>query len=209
MAAKGERDAITGVETTGHEWDGIKELNNPLPRWWVYTFYASILFAVVWWVLYPSWPWTSGYLPGLLGSNQRQDLERRLEVARAAQAQWTDRIASVDAAAILNDPELVQFAIAGGEHSFKSNCAPCHGLLVRCGLTSTQLLRRGLKRRWEMSSRIASGMSACRSVLVLLFVGASARACFEVTSEPGRSGELGWRICILEGRQGAGKAGTE
>lgn len=128
MAAKGERDAITGVETTGHEWDGIRELNNPLPRWWVYTFFASILFAIVWWILYPSWPWSSGYLPGILGRNQRTDLELRLEQARQAQAQWTDRIAAMDAAAIAADPELVQFAIAGGEQKFKINCAPCHGL---------------------------------------------------------------------------------
>jgi len=128
MAGKGERDAITGVETTGHEWDGIKELNNPLPRWWLYTFYASILFSVVWWVLYPSWPWSSGHLPGLLGSSQRQDLDQRLAVARQARAQWTDRIATMDAAAIAQDPDLAQFAIRGGEQSFKSNCAPCHGL---------------------------------------------------------------------------------
>lgn len=128
MAAKGERDAITGVETTGHEWDGIRELNNPLPRWWVYTFFASILFSVVWWVLYPSWPWSSGYLPGILGRNQRADFEVRLEQARQAQAQWTDRIAAMDAAAIAADPELAQFAIAGGEQKFKINCAPCHGL---------------------------------------------------------------------------------
>ena len=128
MAAKGERDAITGVETTGHEWDGIKELNNPLPRWWVYTFYVCIAFAVVWWILFPSWPWSSGHLPGVLGANQRLDFEQRYAAAKAEQAQWTDRIATLDAAAVQADPELVQFAIAGGEKSFKTNCAPCHGL---------------------------------------------------------------------------------
>jgi cytochrome c oxidase cbb3-type subunit 3 len=128
MAAKGERDAVTGVETTGHEWDGIKELNNPLPRWWVYTFYVCIAFAVVWWILFPAWPWSSGHTTGLLGHNQRLDFERRYAAARAEQAQWTDRIATLDAAAVLADPELVQFAIAGGEQSFKTNCAPCHGL---------------------------------------------------------------------------------
>ena len=128
MAAKGERDAITGVETTGHEWDGIRELNNPLPRWWVYTFYVCIAFAVVWWILFPSWPWSSGHLPGVLGANQRLDFERRYAAAKAEQAQWTDRIATLDAAAVQADPELVQFAIAGGEKSFKTNCAPCHGL---------------------------------------------------------------------------------
>lgn len=128
MAAKGETDAVTGVETTGHEWDGIKELNNPLPKWWVYTFYVCIAYAVVWWILFPSWPWTSGHFPGLLGANQRIDFERRYAEARAAQSQWTDQIAALDTAAIQADPELVQFAIAGGENNFKTNCAPCHGL---------------------------------------------------------------------------------
>ena len=84
--------------------------------------------AVVWWILYPSWPWASGYLPGLLGYNQRVDLERADGRGAAAQAQWTDRIAAADAAAILADPELRQFALAGGEAAFKTNCAPCHGL---------------------------------------------------------------------------------
>jgi cytochrome c oxidase cbb3-type subunit 3 len=128
MAAKGEKDAVTGVETTGHEWDGIKELNNPLPKWWVYTFYVCIAYAVVWWILFPSWPWTSGHFPGLIGSNQRLDFERRSSEARAAQSQWTDQIAALDTAAIQADPDLVQFAIAGGENNFKTNCAPCHGL---------------------------------------------------------------------------------
>ena len=61
-----ERDAVTGTETTGHEWDGIKELNTPLPKWWLYTFYACILFSVVYWVLYPSIPWINGHTVGLL-----------------------------------------------------------------------------------------------------------------------------------------------
>ena len=127
MSAR-ERDHITGVETTGHEWDGIKELNNPLPRWWLYTFYACIIFAVVWWVLYPSWPGTSGYLGGVLGYDQRDDVAIRLADARAAQAQWRDRISELEPAAVAHDAELVAFAVAGGEVTFKENCAPCHGL---------------------------------------------------------------------------------
>jgi cytochrome c oxidase cbb3-type subunit 3 len=128
MATKAEKDAVTGVETTGHEWDGIRELNNPLPRWWVYTFYATIAFSVLWWVLYPSWPWKTGYLGGVLGSNQRVELDQRLADARAVQAKWLDQIKAADAATIDKDPELLQFAVAGGEKQFKNNCAPCHGL---------------------------------------------------------------------------------
>ena len=128
MAAKGSRDALTGVDTTGHEWDGIRELDNPMPRWWVKTFYVSIGVAVVMWILYPSWPWGTGYLGGVLRYNERLDFEQRSAAAKSAQAQWLDRIATSDAATIAADPELRQFALAGGEVAFKTNCAPCHAL---------------------------------------------------------------------------------
>jgi cytochrome c oxidase cbb3-type subunit 3 len=80
------------------------------------------------WALYPSWPYGTGYFGGLLGSRERLEFEQRYAAARGAQAQWTDRIAALDTAAIMADPNLVQFAIAGGEKGFKTNCAPCHGL---------------------------------------------------------------------------------
>ena len=72
MPTKVEKDAVTGKTTTGHEWDGIKELNTPLPKWWLYVLYATIAWSVVWWVLYPSWPWLTGYFGGILGYNQRR-----------------------------------------------------------------------------------------------------------------------------------------
>jgi cytochrome c oxidase cbb3-type subunit 3 len=128
MPTKVEKDAITGQDTTGHEWDGIKELNTPLPKWWVYTFYACIAFSVVWWVLYPSWPWFNGYLGGVLGSNQRLELDQRMAEARAGQAQYLDRIEAASAEEIIADPELLSFAVAGGQAAFADNCAPCHAL---------------------------------------------------------------------------------
>ncbi|MEM7024575.1 MAG: cytochrome-c oxidase, cbb3-type subunit III [Pseudomonadota bacterium] len=128
MPTKVEKDAITGQETTGHEWDGIKELNNPLPKWWLYVLYATILWSVVWWILYPSWPWVTGYFPGLTGANQRVEHEARMATAREAQAVYLDRIAAADLAEISEDPELLNFALAGGGASFADNCAPCHGL---------------------------------------------------------------------------------
>lgn len=128
MAAKVEKDAVTGVDTTGHEWDGIRELDNPLPTWWVYTFYASIGIAVLLWILYPSWPLGTTYLGGILRYNERTDLDQRMATAAAAQAQWRDQLAVDDVAQIQADPDLRQFAIAGGEVAFKTNCAPCHGL---------------------------------------------------------------------------------
>ena len=71
MAEK-EKDAISGVETTGHEWDGIKELNNPLPKWWVYVLYATIIWAIGYWIAMPAWPTISGYTKGVLGYSQRE-----------------------------------------------------------------------------------------------------------------------------------------
>ena len=128
MPTKVEKDAITGQDTTGHEWDGIKELNTPLPTWWVYTFYVCILFSVVWWVLYPSWPFINGYASGVLGSNQRLELDQRMAAAKADQAEYLDRIQAASAEEIIADPELLSFAVAGGQAAFADNCAPCHAL---------------------------------------------------------------------------------
>ena len=128
MVTKVEKDEISGQDTTGHEWDGIKELNTPLPKWWLYTFYASIIYAVIWWVLYPSWPYVTGYFGGIIGSNQRLTLDERLAEAEAAQAQYLDRIKAASTEEILADPELLSFAMAGGGAAFADNCAPCHGL---------------------------------------------------------------------------------
>ncbi len=128
MAHEAERDPVTGQETTGHEWDGIKELNTPLPRWWVYLFWATIAWSVVWWILYPSWPWLTTYYPGLLGSNQRIEFAERWQAAEAERAAWLDRIRASELEEIAADPELFTFASRGGEVVFKENCAACHGL---------------------------------------------------------------------------------
>lgn len=128
MANKVEKDEITGQTTTGHEWDGIKELNTPMPKWWLYTFYACIVYAVIWWLLFPSWPYVTGYFGGILGSNQRVELDQRMAEAKAGQAHYVDRIRAASAEEILADPELVSFALAGGEAAFADNCAPCHAL---------------------------------------------------------------------------------
>jgi cytochrome c oxidase cbb3-type subunit 3 len=128
MPTKIEKDPVTGRETTGHEWDGIKELNTPLPRWWLYVMYATILWSVLWWFLYPSWPGISGHFRGLLGANQRLELDARMAAASAAQAQYVLRIADASLEDIASDPQLASFAFAGGAAAFANNCAPCHGL---------------------------------------------------------------------------------
>ena len=114
MADTNRTDQVTGYQTTGHEWDGIEELNRPLPKWWLYSFYACVLWSLVYFVLYPSWPLVSGYTQGVLGYSQRETVAAQLEAAQEAQKQWRDQIAAKDLSAIKADPDLFQFAVAGG-----------------------------------------------------------------------------------------------
>ena len=128
MPTKVEKDALTGTETTGHEWDGIKELNNPLPKWWLYTFYVCIAWSLVYWVLYPSVPGLTGYAKGVIGGGNREALVERMAIARARQGDIRDRIERTSLEGIVADPALSRFAFAGGRAAFADNCAPCHGL---------------------------------------------------------------------------------
>lgn len=127
MPTKVEKDSLTGQDTTGHEWDGIKELNTPLPKWWLYVFYVTIAFAVIYMILYPAIPTLSGYTHGLLGWDRRAELAEQMQEARAAQAQYLDQIRETELASISDDNELLNFALAGGQAAFADNCAPCHG----------------------------------------------------------------------------------
>lgn len=128
MPTKVEKDSITGQETTGHEWDGIKELNSPLPKWWLYVFYATILYSIVYFVLYPSIPLVNGYTEGVIGGSAREALVDKMAAAKARQAATLDQVAALELEAIAQDSELLTFAIAGGRAAFADNCAPCHGL---------------------------------------------------------------------------------
>lgn len=120
-------DELSGVETTGHEWDGIRELNNPMPRWWVWTFYACILWAIGYAIAYPSIPMIRDTTKGLLGFSSRAELQQDLDKASLAQTSFRDQIAAKSVQEIDADPSLRDFAVAGGASAFKVNCAPCHG----------------------------------------------------------------------------------
>ncbi len=122
-----ETDALTGIETTGHEWDGIKELNNPLPKWWLWVFYATILWSIGYFIAYPAWPSLSGYTKGVLDYSSRQNHLRDLDALRDSRSVWVDRFAALDLDELARDPALLQFAMAGGRAIFADNCAPCHG----------------------------------------------------------------------------------
>jgi cytochrome c oxidase cbb3-type subunit III len=123
-----EIDQVTGVETTGHVWDGdLKELNKPLPKWWLYTFYACIVWAIGYWVVYPAWPTMSGYTKGILGYSQRGEVAKEVAAAKADQAKYFAQIAATPLADIEKNQELMPFVMAGGAAVFGDNCAPCHG----------------------------------------------------------------------------------
>lgn len=115
------------VGTTGHEWDGIEELNNPLPRWWLWTFYACILFALVYAVLYPAWPMITRATPGLLGYSTRAAVEADIQAFAAANAPIRARVEAADLTEIAADPDLNHYATSAGASVFRTWCAQCHG----------------------------------------------------------------------------------
>lgn len=123
-----EIDQVTGVETTGHVWDGdLKELNKPLPRWWVWVFYATMVWAVGYWLVYPAWPTLSGYTQGYFGYSQRGEVASEVAAAKSDQAKFYDQIAATPLADIEKNEELMPFVMAGGAAVFGDNCGPCHG----------------------------------------------------------------------------------
>ena len=127
MANDRERDAHSGTETTGHEWDGLKELDTPLPRWWLYIFYASIVASIVYWVLMPAWPLMNGYTHGLLNQSDRRNVAVEVQALQTARTPMFERLATADVAAINADPQLQEFARAAGESVFGDYCRTCHG----------------------------------------------------------------------------------
>ena len=127
MVDKKEIDQHSGVETTGHEWDGIKELNNPAPRWWLWVFYACCIWAVGYWVVYPAWPTLSGNTKGTAGWTEYKKLKADQAEIIARRGAMGDKIKGKSLAEIKADPQLYAFAVAGGKATFLENCAACHG----------------------------------------------------------------------------------
>jgi cytochrome c oxidase cbb3-type subunit 3 len=125
-------DKATGTETTGHEWDGIEELDTPMPRWWLIVFYVCIIWAVGYWFYYPAWPTLSGdgIRGGTVGSadwTQYKELADAQQEIIARRAEYQTRFDDADFATIQEDPTLYAFGQAGGKAAFGDNCATCHG----------------------------------------------------------------------------------
>ncbi len=124
---EGRVDPVTGRTDTGHEWDGIRELNAPLPRWWLWTMYATIVWAVGYWIVYPAWPLMKDYTSGVWAWNSRTAVERDLADLAVLRGETGRAFAAADIRDAAANPDLLNFARAQGRVLFADNCATCHG----------------------------------------------------------------------------------
>jgi cytochrome c oxidase cbb3-type subunit 3 len=120
-------DEATGTETTGHTWDGIEELNTPLPRWWLWTFYATILWGIIYTILYPAWPLVSGTTQGVLNWSTRGLVAAEIERVNLSNSELTDSLVNIELAALEQNEPLHRFAVSAGASVFANNCSQCHG----------------------------------------------------------------------------------
>ncbi|MBC6441973.1 MAG: cytochrome-c oxidase, cbb3-type subunit III [Rhodobacteraceae bacterium] len=127
MSNPAEHDPVTGTDTTGHDWDGIRELNTPLPRWWLWTFYLTIFWGIGYTFAYPAWPLLQGATPGLLGYSTRGEVAAEIAAVDARNAELAGRLASADLATLARDDPAYHFGVAGGAAVFRANCSQCHG----------------------------------------------------------------------------------
>ncbi|QHQ36324.1 cytochrome-c oxidase, cbb3-type subunit III [Algicella marina] len=120
-------DETTGVETTGHSWDGIEELNNPLPRWWLWTLYATIIWGIGYTILFPAWPMISGATAGVLGYSTRAEVAARITEHQERNSALVEELISADLAALMPSNDLHRYGVARGRSVFQAQCSQCHG----------------------------------------------------------------------------------
>ena len=122
-----ERDDVTGRETTGHEWNGIKELDTPIPRGVLMFLIVTHIWAIAWWFFVPAWPLGQTYTKGLLGVDQQTTVEARVVEGQQQRSVWTTRLETEPYEAILADEALMKTVRDTGRQLFGDNCAACHG----------------------------------------------------------------------------------
>ncbi|MEO0919494.1 MAG: cytochrome-c oxidase, cbb3-type subunit III [Pseudomonadota bacterium] len=120
-------DEMTGHETMGHEFDGIEELNTPMPRWWLTTFYITLIWGIGYTIAYPAWPMLSGATAGLLNFSTRGQVVAEIEAHEAANAQLVSQLLEVDLASLDPQSDLHRYAVARGGSVFRAQCSQCHG----------------------------------------------------------------------------------
>jgi cytochrome c oxidase cbb3-type subunit 3 len=120
-------DKETGIETTGHSWDGIEELNNPLPRWWLWTFYLTIIWGIGYVIAYPAWPMISGATPGVLGWSTRANVAQDIVAHEARNETLVTALLAADLTELPQNADLNRYAIGRGGAVFRAQCSQCHG----------------------------------------------------------------------------------
>ncbi|MGL1921281.1 MAG: cytochrome-c oxidase, cbb3-type subunit III [Hyphomicrobiales bacterium] len=113
--------------TTGHEWDGIKEFDKPIPRWWLWSYYLSIIFSIGYVIAYPAIPLVNDYTKGVLGWSSRMAVEETINEARLAQSKYIDALQTASLDEVTANEELMTFAVQGGKSAYAVNCVQCHG----------------------------------------------------------------------------------
>ncbi|MBW4961700.1 cytochrome-c oxidase, cbb3-type subunit III [Sulfitobacter sp. CW3] len=125
--SKGKTDEVTGTDTTGHSWDGIEELNTPLPRWWLWTLYLCIIWAILYSIAYPAWPMVSGATKGLLGWSTRANVAADITAHEGKNADLVTALLATDMDVLPASADLNRYAVARGGAVFRANCSQCHG----------------------------------------------------------------------------------
>ncbi len=127
MSNDDEKKNEHGYGTTGHQWDGIEEWNNPMPKWWVWTFYITIIWGIGYTIAYPAWPLVDRATAGFLGWSTRENVQIAIDEANARNAELATKLASADLTKISEDADLQNYAVQGGAAVFRANCSQCHG----------------------------------------------------------------------------------
>lgn len=125
--SKGKTDGVTGTDTTGHSWDGIEELNTPLPRWWLWTLYLCIIWGILYTIAYPAWPMVSGATKGLLGWSTRANVAAEITAHEGKNADLVTQLLATDMDVLPASADLNRYAVARGGAVFRANCSQCHG----------------------------------------------------------------------------------
>jgi cytochrome c oxidase cbb3-type subunit 3 len=125
--SKRKRDEETGQETTGHSWDGIEELNTPLPRWWLWTLYLTIIWGIGYTIAYPAWPMISGATAGVMGWSTRANVAADIEAHEGQNAELVAALLEADIDALAETSDLARYAVARGGSVFRAQCSQCHG----------------------------------------------------------------------------------
>jgi cytochrome c oxidase cbb3-type subunit III len=127
MCAKSVKKKPDDVGTTGHTWDGIQELNNPMPRWWLWSLYATIIWGIGYTIAYPAWPLLTGSTQGVIGADERAEVAAEIKRFDDANAPMKAALVAADLGAIAGDEALRTYAVSSGSAVFKTFCAQCHG----------------------------------------------------------------------------------